>query len=38
VKYTSAGIGSFPHFDMEIFARRAGVDMVHIPTRPAPPA
>jgi tripartite-type tricarboxylate transporter receptor subunit TctC len=33
VKYTSAGIGSFPHFDMEIFARRAGVDMVHIPNK-----
>jgi tripartite-type tricarboxylate transporter receptor subunit TctC len=33
VRYTSAGIGSFPHFDMEIFARRAGVDMVHIPNK-----
>jgi tripartite-type tricarboxylate transporter receptor subunit TctC len=33
VKYTSAGIGSFPHFDMEIFARRAGADMVHIPNK-----
>jgi tripartite-type tricarboxylate transporter receptor subunit TctC len=33
VKYTSAGIGSFPHFDMEIFARRAGVDMVHVPNK-----
>jgi tripartite-type tricarboxylate transporter receptor subunit TctC len=33
VRYTSAGIGSFPHFDMEIFARRAGIDMVHIPVK-----
>src|SRR5262245_46612151 len=33
VRYTSAGVGSFPHFDVEIFARRAGVDMVHIPNK-----
>jgi tripartite-type tricarboxylate transporter receptor subunit TctC len=33
VRYTSAGVGSFPHFDMEIFAKRAGVDMVHIPNK-----
>src|SRR5262249_55451602 len=33
LRYTSAGIGSFPHFDMEIFARRAGVDMTHIPVK-----
>src|SRR5215510_1580560 len=33
VRYTSAGVGSFPHFDMEIFARRAGLDMVHIPNK-----
>ena len=33
VRYTSAGTGSFPHFDMEIFARRAGVDMNHIPNK-----
>jgi tripartite-type tricarboxylate transporter receptor subunit TctC len=33
VRYTSAGVGSFPHFDMEIFARRAGVDMVHVPNK-----
>jgi len=33
VRYTSAGIGSFPHFDMEIFARRAGIDIVHIPVK-----
>ena len=33
VRYNSAGVGSFPHFDMEIFARRAGIDMVHIPNK-----
>jgi tripartite-type tricarboxylate transporter receptor subunit TctC len=31
VRYGSAGIGSFPHFDMEVLALRAGVDMRHIP-------
>jgi tripartite-type tricarboxylate transporter receptor subunit TctC len=33
VRYTSAGVGSFPHFDMEVFSRRAKVDMVHIPNK-----
>jgi tripartite-type tricarboxylate transporter receptor subunit TctC len=33
VRYTSAGVGSFPHFDMEVFSRRAGVDMLHIPNK-----
>ena len=33
VRYTSAGVGSFPHYDMEVFARRMGVDMVHIPNK-----
>ncbi len=33
VRYTSAGVGSFPHFDSEIFARRAGIDIVHIPIK-----
>ncbi len=33
VRYTSAGVGSFPHFDMEIFAKRAGLDMIHIPNK-----
>jgi tripartite-type tricarboxylate transporter receptor subunit TctC len=33
VRFTSAGVGSFPHFDMEVFARRAGADMVHIPNK-----
>ncbi|MCC6777412.1 MAG: tripartite tricarboxylate transporter substrate binding protein [Hyphomicrobiales bacterium] len=33
LRYSSAGVGSFPHFDMEIFARRAGVEMVHLPNK-----
>jgi len=33
IRYSSAGVGSFPHFDMEIFARRAGVEMNHIPNK-----
>jgi tripartite-type tricarboxylate transporter receptor subunit TctC len=33
VRYGSAGVGSFPHFDMEIFARRAGISMNHIPIK-----
>jgi tripartite-type tricarboxylate transporter receptor subunit TctC len=33
VRYTSAGIGSFPHFDMEIFSKRAGIRMLHIPNK-----
>ena len=33
VRYTSAGVGSFPHYDMEVFSRRAGVEMNHIPNK-----
>jgi tripartite-type tricarboxylate transporter receptor subunit TctC len=33
LRYTSAGVGSFPHFDMEVFSRRAGVEMTHIPNK-----
>jgi tripartite-type tricarboxylate transporter receptor subunit TctC len=33
VRYSSAGVGSFPHYDMEIFSRRLGADMVHIPNK-----
>ncbi len=33
LRYTSAGVGSFPHFDMEIFSRRAGIEMLHIPNK-----
>jgi tripartite-type tricarboxylate transporter receptor subunit TctC len=33
VRYTSAGIGSFPHYDVEVFSRRAGIEMLHIPNK-----
>ena len=33
VRYGSVGVGSFPQFDMEILARRAGVELSHIPNR-----
>jgi tripartite-type tricarboxylate transporter receptor subunit TctC len=33
VRYSSAGVGSFPHYDMEVFTRRAGVTMNHIPNK-----
>ena len=33
LRYTSAGVGSFPHFDTEVFSRRAGISMVHIPNK-----
>ncbi len=33
IRYTSAGVGSFPHYDMEVFARRAGISMNHIPNK-----
>jgi tripartite-type tricarboxylate transporter receptor subunit TctC len=33
VRYTSAGVGSFPHYDMEVFSKRAGVEMNHIPNK-----
>jgi tripartite-type tricarboxylate transporter receptor subunit TctC len=33
LRYTSAGVGSFPHFDMEVFSKRAGVTMNHIPNK-----
>lgn len=31
VRYTSTGVGSFPHFDLELLAKRAGISIVHIP-------
>ena len=33
VRYTSAGVGSYPHYDAAIFAKRAGFDSVHVPAR-----
>jgi tripartite-type tricarboxylate transporter receptor subunit TctC len=31
IRYASVGIGSYTHFDMEIFSRAAGIEMTHIP-------
>jgi tripartite-type tricarboxylate transporter receptor subunit TctC len=33
VRYASVGVGSNNHFDMEIFAKRAGIEMIHIPIK-----
>ena len=33
VRYCSVGVGSYPHFDMEVLSRRAGLDMIHIPVK-----
>ena len=31
INYASAGIGSYPHLDMEKFQRAAGIQMTHVP-------
>lgn len=33
VRYGSVGIGSFPHFDTVLLAKRAGLEIVHIPVK-----
>ena len=33
VRYCSVGVGSYPHFDMEMLSKRAGLDMIHIPVK-----
>lgn len=33
VRYSSVGVGSFPQYDMEILARRAGFAAIHIPNK-----
>ncbi len=33
VRYGTVGVGSYPHYDMAVFAKRAGLDMVGIPNR-----
>src|SRR5262245_45234340 len=37
LKYASPGAGSFPHYDSEIFARKAGIEMVPIHIKAGPP-
>jgi tripartite-type tricarboxylate transporter receptor subunit TctC len=31
INYASAGIGSYPHLDMEKFKRAAGIELTHVP-------
>jgi tripartite-type tricarboxylate transporter receptor subunit TctC len=33
LRYGSVGVGSFPHYDMEFLARKAGFEAVHIPNK-----
>jgi tripartite-type tricarboxylate transporter receptor subunit TctC len=33
--FASAGVGSYQHIDMELFARRAGIRLTHLPLRGA---
>ena len=33
LNYASPGIGSYPHFDTEIFNRAAGMDVMHVPLK-----
>jgi tripartite-type tricarboxylate transporter receptor subunit TctC len=37
LRYASPGAGSFPHYDMEILAQRAGIEMVPIHIKAGPP-
>src|SRR6267154_2742259 len=37
IRYAHPGNGSFPHLDMEVFAKRNGLDMVNIPVEAGPP-
>jgi len=37
LRYASPGAGSFPHYDMEILSRRAGIEMVPIHIKAGPP-
>jgi tripartite-type tricarboxylate transporter receptor subunit TctC len=37
LKYASPGAGSFPHYDMEILAKRAGISMQAIHIKAGPP-
>lgn len=38
INYATNAVGSFPHYDSEILARRAGIKMTHIPVKDGPPA
>src|SRR5262249_36024046 len=34
VRYSRGGVGSCPHYDVEVFPQRAGIEMLHIPNKP----
>jgi len=38
VRYATSGVGSFVQYDMEVFQKRAGITMDHIPMKEGPPA
>lgn len=31
VRYTTTGVGSFPHFDIALLSKKAGLDLIHLP-------
>jgi len=33
LRYGTVGVGSYPHYDMEVFVRRAGMEVNHIPIK-----
>jgi tripartite-type tricarboxylate transporter receptor subunit TctC len=33
LKYATVGVGSFPHYDMLMFAKKAGIDMIAVPLK-----
>jgi tripartite-type tricarboxylate transporter receptor subunit TctC len=38
VRYSTTGVGAFTHYEAEVFSKRAGIEMVHIPVKEGPPA
>jgi len=38
IRYSTTGVGAFTHYEAEVFSRRAGIEMVHIPMKEGPPA
>jgi tripartite-type tricarboxylate transporter receptor subunit TctC len=38
IRYSTTGVGAFTHYEAEVFSRRAGIEMVHVPVKDGPPA
>lgn len=38
IRYSTTGVGAFTHYEAEVFSRRAGIEMVHVPMKEGPPA